>query len=238
MIKPHHKVGIGIMYRMWSTIKLTGETETELLPDLVLQSTADWYIPHALQFGVSYQANKRLLLAWELRLQFHGAEKQGNTNQTVTARLPIEGSQPLVTTVGFGWKNIWSAKFGVEYRFKKDVLSFRGGLNVADSAATEAWAQYFTPPPGISVTGMLGLGFYWDDRNDPNIKDKYLLDIGTLIAYSGTKIGDEYIGTDATVPGTSDQQTLCSADQVVRTGCPGQVGVFTYWASVSFTLQY
>ena len=51
-----------------------GETETELLPDLVLSSTADWYIPHALQFGISYQANKRLLLAWELRLQFHGAE--------------------------------------------------------------------------------------------------------------------------------------------------------------------
>jgi len=242
-IKPHRKVGIGIMYRMWSTIRLNGETETSILtnPDgspRTLNSTADWYIPHALQFGVSYKANPRLLLAWELRLQFHGATNQGNRNQTVTASDPEGQLPPFTTVVGFGWKNVWSAKFGVEYRFKKDVLSFRGGMNVADSAATEAWAQYFTPPPGISVTGMAGLGFYWDDRNDKSVKDKYLLDIGTLIAYSGTKIGDEYIGQEATIPGTSDTQTLCSREQVVRTGCPGRIGVFTYWASVSFTLQY
>ena len=237
-IKPHHKVSIGIMYRMWSTIKLTGETETDLLPNLVLNSTADWYIPHALQFGVSYQANQRLLLAFELRLQFHGAEKQGNRNQTVTAQLPTPGAAPLVTVVGFGWENVWSAKFGVEYRFKKDLLSFRAGTNIARSAAVEQWAQYFTPPPGISATLMAGLGFYWDDRNYSEVKDQYMLDIGTLFAYSGTKVGDEYIGTEATVPGTNNTQTLCSADQVVRTGCPGQIGVFTYWASVSFTLQY
>jgi long-subunit fatty acid transport protein len=242
-IKPHRKVGIGIMYRMWSTIKLTGETETSILtnPDgtpRTLNSTADWNIPHALQFGVSYKANPRLLLAWELRLQFHGAQKQGNRNQTVTATDPEGVLPPFTTVVGFGWKNVWSAKFGVEYRFKKDVLSFRGGMNVADSAATEPWAQYFTPPPGVSVTGMLGLGFYWDDRNNKNVKDKYLLDIGTLIAYSGTKIGDQYFGTEATVPGTNETEILCSRDQVVRTGCAGQIGVFTYWASVSFTLQY
>ena len=236
--KPHRKVSIGAMYRMWSEIKLTGETETTLIPDTTLTSTADWIIPHALQFGISYKANPRLLLAWELRLQFHGADKHGNKNQTVVAQLPAPGAAPFTTVVGFGWKNVWSAKFGVEYRFKKDVLSFRGGLNVADSAATAQWAQYFTPPPGISVTGMAGLGFYWDDRNDKNIKDKYMLDIGTLFAYSGTKIGNEYIGTEATVPGTNTTETLCSRDQVVRTGCPGQIGVFTYWASVSFTLQY
>ena len=154
------------------------------------------------------------------------------------AQLPAAGAAPFTTVVGFGWKNVWSAKFGVEYRFKKDLRSFRGGLNVAESAAPAQWAQYFTPPPGVSVTGMAGLGFYWDDRNNKEIKDKYMLDIGTLFAYSGTKIGNEYIGTEATVPGTDTQETLCSRDQVVRTGCPGQIGVFTYWASVSFTLQY
>jgi long-subunit fatty acid transport protein len=242
-IKPHRKVGIGIMYRMWSTIKLTGETQTSLLtnPDGSLQtlnSTADWNIPHALQFGVSYKANTRLLLAWELRLQFHGAKNQGNPNQTVNAELPLPGAAPFTTVVGFGWENVWSAKFGVEYRFKKDLLSFRAGTNIARSAAVAEWAQYFTPPPGISATVMAGLGFYWDDRNNPELKDKYMLDIGTLFAYSGTKVDNSYIGTEATIPGTNDTQTLCSRDQVVRTGCPGQIGVFTYWASVSFTLQY
>jgi len=229
---------------MWSRIRLTGETETSILPTnpdgstRILNSTADWNIPHALQFGVAYKANARLLLAWELRLQFHGAKNQGNLNQTVTANDPGSALQ-IETVVGFGWKTVWSAKFGVEYRFRKlDLMSFRGGLNVAEAAATEPWAQYFTPPPGVSVTGMLGFGFYWNDRNDPTIKDKYLLDIGTLISYSGTNIGDEHIGTELAVPGGTDSEILCSDDQVVRTGCPGQIGVFTYWASVSFTLQY
>lgn len=243
-IKPHRKVGIGIMYRMWSRIKLTGETNTQvegnpILADLTLNATADWNVPHALQVGVSYKANARLLLAWELRLQFHGAENQGNLNQTVTASDPDSGLN-VETVVGFGWKTVWSAKFGVEYRFRKtDLVSFRGGLNVAEAAATEPWAQYFTPPPGISVTGMMGFGFYWDDRNNPEIKDKYMLDIGTLFAYSGTNIGNDYIGTEREVPGSGgDTEILCSSDQVVRTGCPGRIGVFTYWASLSFTLQY
>lgn len=247
-IKPHRKVGIGIMYRMWSRIKLVGETTTnvESLPILdgtVAGATADWNIPHALQFGLSYKANPHLLLAWELRLQFHGAKNQGNLNQTVNTVVPplVEGGEPLnvTTVVGFGWETVWSAKFGVEYRFRKaDLLSFRGGLNVARAAATEPWAQYFTPPPGISATFMAGLGFYWDDRNDPSIKDKYQLDIGTLFGYSGTKIGDEYINTTQRIPGSTGEETLCSSDQVVRTGCPGRIGVFTYWASVAFTLQY
>jgi hypothetical protein len=250
-IKPHHKVNIGIMYRMWSRIKLTGETKTlevdnpalaPLLSDRTLDATADWNIPHALQFGVSYKANQRLLLAWELRLQFHGAKNQGNQNQTVNSVVPplVPGGEPLLitTVVGFGWETVWSAKFGVEYRFRKaDVMSFRGGLNVARAAANGAWSQYFTPPPGISVTPTMGFGFYWDDRNDPNLKDKYQLDIGTLFSYSGTKIGNEYIGTTQQVPGGEDE-ILCSSDQVVRTGCPGRIGVFTYWASVAFTLQY
>lgn len=244
-IKPHRKVGIGIMYRMWSRIKLAGTTQTDLLRDqqtgepLELNSTADWNIPHALQFGVSYKANPYLLLAWELRLQFHGAKNQGNLNQTVTARLPVEGADPITTIVGFGWETVWSAKFGVEYRFRKtELLSFRSGLNVARAAATEPWAQYFTPPPGVSATFMAGLGFYWDDRNNPSVKDKYQLDIGTLFGYSGTNIGNRWIGTTQQIPGATGGETLCSSDQVVRTGCPGQIGVFTYWASVAFTLQY
>jgi hypothetical protein len=86
---------------------------------------------------------------------------------------------------------------------------------------------------------MTGFGFYWNDRNNDEIKDKYMLDIGTLIAYSGTTIGNEYIGTEQQVPGGGDaSEILCSGDQVVRTGCPGRIGVWTFWASASFTLQY
>jgi hypothetical protein len=243
--KPHRKVSIGAMYRMWSTISLTGTTETGLVPNpdgsvRALSSTADWYVPHALQFGVAYKANKRLLLAWELRIQFHVADKHGNKNQTVVASDPTGTLPTFSTVVPFGWKNAYSGKIAVEYRFKKDLLAFRGGFNIGNSATSAAWAQYFTPPPGVAASVTTGLGFYWDDRNDPSIEDKYMLDLGTLFAYAGGRIGDEYIGTQAQIPGGSstDVVTLCSDEQVVRTGCPGEYSVFTYWASLSFTLQY
>jgi long-subunit fatty acid transport protein len=236
-IKPHRKVNVSAMYRMYSKIKMTGTTETELLPDVTLSAEADWFIPHALAFGVSYQANRHLLLAFEGRLQFHEAKKSGNQNQTVVARTP-DGTVLSTIVVPFGWHNIWSVKVGFEYRFEKDLLALRLGANIADSATTAAFAQYFTPPPGLSGNLSGGLGFYWNDRNDPSIKDKYRLDLATAFAFTKGNIGDEYIGTTESVPGTDDPVVLCSDQQVVRTGCPGDYRVLTYWASLSFTLQY
>ncbi|MGB5284889.1 MAG: hypothetical protein WBN29_10295, partial [Polyangiales bacterium] len=89
-------------------------------------------------------------------------------------------------------------------------------------------------------TGSAGLGFYWNDRNDPSIKDKYRLDLAGLFSSTGKTFGNEYIGTTATVPGTNPGEpvVLCSDQQVVRTGCPGKYRVRSYWAAVSFTLQY
>jgi hypothetical protein len=240
-IKPHRKVRISGMYRQASKIKLTGDTETVLAPGtapLQLQSQADWFIPHAVAFGVSYQANSHLLLAFEARFQFHGADKSGNKNQTVIAS--NDGNlEPIV--VPFGWENTWSAKIGFEYRFTKDLLALRLGTNIAKSATSGAFAQYFTPPPGLSGNLSGGLGFYWADRNNAEIKDKYRLDLATAFAFTTGDIGDEYInGPPVLIPGTDPEQTVqpCSNQQVVRTGCPGNYKVLTYWASVSFTLQY
>jgi hypothetical protein len=239
-IKPHRKVRISAMYRMYSKIKLTGTTQTDIVPQ-ALDAEADWFIPHAVAFGVSYQANSHLLLAFEARAQFHGADKTGNKNQTVIASLP-DGTVLSEIVVPFGWKNTWSAKIGFEYRFTKEFLALRLGMNIANGATTGQFAQYFTPPPtpfNVS-TGSAGLGFYWNDRNDPSIKDKYRLDLAGLFSSTGKTFGNEYIDTTAEIPGSSPPEdvVLCSDQQVVRTGCPGRYRVRSYWASVSFTLQY
>ena len=241
-IKPHRKVRISAMYRMYSKIKLTGYTETTLAEGtdpLRLSAEADWFIPHALSFGVSYQANSHLLLAFEARRQWHAADKSGNQNQTVVASLP-DGTVLSTIVVPFGWQNLWSVKIGFEYRFTKDFIALRLGTNIAESATTPQWAQYFTPPPAsfMFTTVSSGLGFYWNDRNNPSIKDKYRLDLGGLFSWSGETIGNDYIGTSQTIPGTTQSVEICSDEQVVRTGCPGKYRVLTYWASVSFTLQY
>jgi hypothetical protein len=237
-IKPHPKVRLSAMFRMYSRVKLTGTTKTGQ-DGLELDALAYWNIPNALQFGISYQPIKHLLLALEARRQWHAASRTGNLNQTVIASL-ADGTPLTTLVVPFGWKNVWSLKVGLEYRFTKDVLALRLGANFANAATSGEWAQYFTPPPAPfnASTVMGGLGFYWDDRNDPNIKDKYQLDIGGLFAWSGQTIGNRYISNQGTVPGTVQEVRVCSGDQVVRTGCPGQYRVFTYWASVSFSLQY
>jgi len=244
-IKPHRKVNISAMYRMYSKIKLTGTTETVLFEGAapsILDAQADWFIPHALAFGVSYQANSHLLLAFELRIQFHGADKTGNKNQTVTTTDPtgtLPDQPPLV--VPFGWQNTYSLKIGFEYRFKKELLALRLGTNIANSATTGEWTQYFTPPPTnfMFSTYSAGLGFYWNDRNNPSIKDKYRLDLAGLFSITGKTFGNEYIeAPPQQVPGTDETQRLCSDEQVTRTGCPGNYRVMTFWASVSFTLQY
>jgi len=237
--KPHHKVTIGAMYRMYSKIKLTGTTESALITDLIgepsLNAIADWFIPHAFQVGLAYQINERLLLVFEGRVQFHAADKSGNKNQTVVVDSPTIPIAPIV--VPFGWKNAWSVKVGVEYRFPIDLLAIRGGVNFAQSATSGEWAQYFTPPPGLSGFLSGGLGFYWDDATGEQ-KDKYMLDLAGAFAFSAGTIGDEYIGNQGTIPGTNDQVTLCSGEQTVRTGCPGDLGVFTYFVTLGFTVQY
>ena len=103
-----------------------------------------------------------------------------------------------------------------------------------------AWAQNFTPPAGVSSYFSTGLGFYWDDRNNSDIKDKYMLDLAGSFAFSGGSISDEFVANNspATVPGTNETVDLCSRDQVVRTGCPGDYRVLTYWFSLGFTIQY
>ncbi len=238
--KPHRKVTFGAMYRMYSKIKLTGTTESPLITGLTgenaLDARADWFIPHAFQVGLAYQANERLLLVFEGRMQFHAAEKSGNKTQTVVVDSPSVEIAPIV--VPFGWENAWSAKAAAEYRFPAEFVAIRGGVNFAKSATSGEWAQYFTPPPGLSGFLSAGLGFYWDDQTGAQ-KDKYMLDFAGAFSFSGGRIGDEYIGTEAPVPGTTDDtQVLCSEEQVIRTGCPGELGVFTWFLTLGFTVQY
>jgi len=237
--KPHPKVSIGVMYRMYSKIKLTGTTEADLLGGATFDASSDWYIPHAIHFGVSWLPTTRLLFALEARLQFHGAAKTGNKNQTVSTTDPDGNLPGFSIVVPFGWKTAWSVKLGAEYRIKPPI-AIRGGAAISESATTEEWAQYFTPPAGLSGYFSAGLGFYWNDRNNPEIKDKYMLDLTGAFTFSGGNISDGLAanGSPATVPGTNEMVDLCSRDQVVRTGCAGDYRVFTYWFSLSFNLQY
>jgi hypothetical protein len=89
----------------------------------------------------------------------------------------------------------------------------------------------------LSGNVSLGFGFYWNDRNNPAIKDKYMLDLAGAFAFTTGTLGDPPTEPQQ-IPGTDNLVTICSNEQVVRTGCAGDYKVLTYWASLSFTLQY
>lgn len=238
--KPHPKVSIGVMYRMYSKIKLTGKTEADLFGNTItLDAEAEWFIPHAIQFGVAWKPTSQLLFALESRLQFHGAKNSGNKNQTVSTSDPNGVLPSFSIVVPFGWKTAWSVKLGAEYRIKP-LVAVRGGAAIAESATTEAWAQNFTPPAGLNGYLSGGFGFYWNDRNNPEVKDKYMLDLAGSFAFGGGNISDELAqnNSPAVVPGTDDSVNLCSRDQTVRTGCAGDYRVLTYWFSIGFNIQY
>jgi hypothetical protein len=236
-IKPHENVSIGVMYRMYSRIKLRGSTEADFFGMQVkFDARSEWTIPNALEMEISWRPADAWLLAFAARLQFHGAARTGNQNQTVNVTDP-EGNIPdFATVIPFGWRNVWALKLGTEYR-ATELIAVRGGIDMTRSATTKEWAQYFTPPPGLGGSVTAGLGFYWPGKG---VADRYALDIAGAYAFVRGDISDDFAANNspATIPGTDISQDLCSREQVIRTACAGDYKVNTFWISLGFTLQY
>ena len=117
-------------------------------------------------------------------------------------------------------------------------MALRGGFNISTSATTKEWAPYFGPQPWAPVPSInLGLGFFFDSKKRER-EDMFRLDFTTVFFYGNGKVGDEYIGQTLPVPGTDQTQTVCSFEQVQRTGCPGDYGNFTTYIALGFVLQY
>lgn len=236
--KPHPKLTFGAVYRMYSEIKLSGKTSSALLTDLTgdaeVSTSSKWNIPHMFQLGFSSQVNSRLLLVVEYRMQFHAAKRSGNLNQPSVLRSSTSGFE-AVTTAPLGWKNVWSIRPGVEVRFRNSLLAWRGGVNLTAAATNPQWANFRSSPWGLGVTGTTGMGFYWDGER---ARDQFRLDLGFVFDARRSSNGNEYIDQEATLPGTSETEIVCSGDQAIRTGCPGGWGATSFLASLGFALQY
>jgi hypothetical protein len=77
----------------------------------------------------------------------------------------------------------------------------------------------------MGVTG--GIGFSWD---------KVDFDLATLFFRTKYTIGPEVAEDPVMVDGELIQ--LCSADQVIRTGCAGDYTQTSYWLSAQMTYHY
>ncbi len=224
--KPTSNVTLSAAYRAYSKIPLKGTAETDLAGLENLQAESSWNLPHALQAGGAFRfLERKLMLVLEGRFQFHDAKRSGNSDQTVTTSNPTDPGNSLAPLViPFNWRTVYSAKVAVEYSVS-DLIDLRAGFNAALSATRQDFAQYFTPPPGFNGFASLGFGFKWK---------KIDLDFATATAWGKTKIGDEVARP---VSYLGNEFTLCSQDQVVRTGCAGSYKVLTFWGSVSLTYR-
>ncbi len=134
----------------------------------------------------------------------------------------------------------------VEYRMQFHAAKRSGNVNQPsvlrsstsgfEAATTDPqWANFRSSPWGLGVTGTTGMGFYWDGER---ARDQFRLDLGFVFDARRSSNGNEYIDHEATVPGTSETEIVCSGEQAVRTGCPGGWGATSFLASLGFTLQY
>ncbi len=224
--KPSQRVTLSAAYRAYSKISLTGTARTNLTGLENLNAKSSWNLPHAIQLGGAFRfLDHRLMLVLEGRAQFHDARRSGNSDQTVVTTNPSDtGTSLAPLVIPFNWRNAYSAKVGLEYS-ASDLIDLRAGLNAAISATRRDFAQYFTPPPGFNGFGSIGIGFKWK---------KVDLDLATAVAWGGTTIGDDVARP---VSYLGNQFTLCSEDQVVRTGCAGDYKVLTFWGSISVTYR-
>ena len=158
--RPNSMFTLGAAYRSYARIPLKGNVKTELFP--TAKARSDWTVPHALQFGGSiHLLNRRLLIALEERIQFHGAPRKGNDAQTVTAKVDFAGSETTTEVfLPLDWQTTASTMLGIEYA-ASDFIAVRGGARMGFAATSKRFANYFTPPPGLSWLVSLGLGFKW-----------------------------------------------------------------------------
>ena len=225
--KPNRHLSLGASYRMPTKIEMKGHADVTFGSRLRVPASADWRVPHALQFGGALHLyDDRLLLVLEERMQFHNAPRTGNHSEIVETEISVAGITNPSIFIPFDWRNVYTTRVAVEYSIS-ELLDFRIGTGLGVSATTDKFAIYFTPPPGLNWGVASGLGFNFDHFN---------LDLTGAVAGGGGRIGSD---AAAGGPVTYQNRTfgVCSDQQVIRSGCAGDYKVVTYWASLTLTYR-
>lgn len=200
--RPLPELSLALTYRSKVRIDMDGTTTVAIVEDrpIDVPSETSWSVPHALGFGVAYDA-ARWLITGELRFQMHR-----EANKTQEFDLDFIGVQDI--TVPFEWKNVFSARWGGEFRFPNGAI--RGGYNVSNFATSQRATQAFMPPPGIAHAVYAGGGIEVGPVN---------VDLALHYSWGGD-----------TVEASPDR---CQPGDQVKVGCAGEYRVRSTWLSLS-----
>lgn len=203
-------VSFGLTYRTKVAIPMSGTTDVELMPGVVLSDIAlktTWYSPHAFQAGFAFLGyGERLLVAIDYRVQLHQEANRVQIFENAFSKDPLE--------VPFYQRNVHTLRLGAEMK-ASERLSLRLGISRGVSATSVRGLQYFNPPPGMSgsVSGGLGLRLRHVD-----------LDFATLYTHIG-----KYVRHD---------EERCAPGVTVKTGCGGEYGIRSIQLSLSATRRF
>ncbi len=210
-----------------------------ILPDLGLQeddtvntfvdrltgaipSSTDWYMPHALELATAFHLlERRLLVAAELRIQFH---REANRGLTVALHDPTLESFGFTSfTQDFDWKNVYGLNLGAQY-MATETVAVRAGINTGNSATPPHTAGQFTPPPGPQYGVNLGVGVTMRSLQ---------LDVGFAYGTGAPfRIEQQYDSGGAMV-----YEPTCRPGQTIKSGCPGSYTVRSAFLGVGLTYR-
>ncbi|NPU91290.1 MAG: hypothetical protein HPY82_05195 [Gammaproteobacteria bacterium] len=182
-----------------------------------IDSEIDWSTAKEIELGFALRVTPGLLFAVDWR---HLYLEEANKEFVVQLKEPLfiqTGLNQLGQTLN--WKDVYGWSFGLEYSLD-DHQWLRFGHNFGNSATPPEYANAFTPPPA-DKQGSYSVGY--------GIRaGKWQYDVGFNYAKVEYEIAQPY---DA--DGQPVDTPTCRPGQLVKSGCPGRMGVETYFLALS-----
>lgn len=178
---------------------------------------------------ISWSTSKEIVLGMALRVTpdvLFAADWKHLYLADANKEFIVQLTEPLFEQTGLNklgqklnWHDAYLWCFGVEYNLD-DSQRLRFGYSVGNSATPPEYANAFTPPPADKQDSFyLGYGF---------AQGKWKFDVGFNYAKVKYVIDQPY---DA--DGNPVDTPTCRPGQLVKSGCPGEMGVTQYMISLS-----
>lgn len=214
-------VSLGATYRAQAAARMSGTNKLRLLGDgdpiETIQASTRWVTPHMIRVGASVRlAERRLLLSFEFRAQFHKPvnEEQSFDLESETLQTVLDGSGLNPFVAPFNWQNVYYPTIGMEYEVAEHWF-LRAGASAGLTATPVRTASPFAPPPGIAYSYTLGIGGEFG---------AWSVDVGYQQAING--------------PYTVTQRDAinCRNDAQQKSGCDGtyQIDAYTFGLSLGY----
>lgn len=182
-----------------------------------IDSELEWSTAKHIELGFALRVTPDILFAADWKHQYLADANKAFIVQLNDPLFKATGLDQLGQTLN--WKDVYSWSFGLEFTLAEDK-HLRFGYSVGNSGTPERYHNAFTPPPADKQDAFyVGYGVK---------SGKWQYDIGFNYAFVDYEIAQPYDSEGNPVDPPS-----CRPGQLVKSGCPGESSVETYFLSMS-----